>query len=235
MVQMKTTKVLIAEDDPMVLSLHVQALSQMEGFEIAGTVSDGQQLVDFFDGSSADLIIMDIYMPGMNGLEALKILRKNGQSADVILVSAGKKGEIVNTARKLGAFDYMIKPYSFQRFRASLQSYLSHKALLPAPTEDASQETLDALFEIPFAKEHMLSDEDLPKGLQKETLELIVRGISSAPNSSAEEIAAETSISRSTARRYLEHLLEKGLVEIRFEYRAVGRPVKRYALARQLS
>ena len=113
MAQMKPVKVLIAEDDPMVLSLHVQALSQMEGFEIAGTVSDGQQLVDFFDGSSADLIIMDIYMPGMNGLEALRILRENEQNADVILVSAGKKGDIVNTARMLGAFDYMIKPYSF--------------------------------------------------------------------------------------------------------------------------
>ena len=228
-------KVLIAEDDPMVQSLHVQALSQMDGFEIAGTVSDGQQLVDFFEKSSADLIIMDIYMPRMNGLEALRILREKGQNTDVILVSAGKKGEIVNTAHILGAFDYMIKPYSFQRFRASLQSYLSRRALIPSPTEDASQETLDALFEIPFAKENLFSDEDLPKGLQKETLELIVRGISSAPNSSAEEIAAETSISRSTARRYLEHLLDKGLVEIRFEYRAVGRPVKRYALARQLS
>ena len=228
-------RVLIAEDDPMVQSLHVQALSQMKEFEIAGTVSDGQQLVDFFNASSADLIIMDIYMPGMNGLEALKILRENGQRADVILVSAGKKGEIVNTARMLGAFDYMIKPYSFQRFRASLQSYLTHRAILPSPSEDATQETLDTLFEIPFSKETLLSAEDLPKGLQKETLELIMRGISSAPNSSAEEIAAETSISRSTARRYLEHLLEKELVEVRFEYRAVGRPVKRYALVRQLS
>ncbi len=235
MVQVRPVKVLIAEDDPMVLSLHVQALSQMEGFEIVATVSDGQQLVDFFDGSSADLIIMDIYMPRLNGLEALKILREKGQNADVILISAGKKGEIVNTARKLGAFDYMIKPYSFRRFRASLQSYLSHKALLPAPMEDASQETLDALFEIPFSKEKLLSDKNLPKGLQKETLELIVRGISSAPNSSAEEIATETSISRSTARRYLEYLLEMGLVETRFEYRAVGRPVKRYALVRKLT
>lgn len=235
MVQVRPVKVLIAEDDPMVLSLHVQALSQMEGFEIVATVSDGQQLVNFFDGSSADLIIMDIYMPRLNGLEALKILREKGQNADVILISAGKKGEIVNTARKLGAFDYMIKPYSFRRFRASLQSYLSHKALLPAPMEDASQETLDALFEIPFSKEKLLSDKNLPKGLQKETLELIVRGISSAPNSSAEEIATETSISRSTARRYLEYLLEMGLVETRFEYRAVGRPVKRYALVRKLT
>ncbi|NLB83031.1 MAG: response regulator, partial [Synergistaceae bacterium] len=224
-----------AEDDPMVLSLHVQALSQIEGFEIAATVSDGQQLLDFFNDSSADLIIMDIYMPRMNGLEALEILREKGQNADVILVSAGKKGEIVNTARKLGAFDYMIKPYSFRRFRASLQSYLSRKALLPASTEDPSQETLDVLFEIPFSNEKLLSDEELPKGLQKETLELIMRGISSVPNSSAEEIAAETSISRSTARRYLEYLLEKKLVETRFEYRAVGRPVKRYTLVRKLA
>ncbi len=235
MSQTVPVKVLIAEDDPMVQSLHVQALSQMEGFEIAGTVADGQQLVDFFDKASADLIVMDIYMPGMNGLEALKILREKGQRADVILVSAGKKGDIVNTARQLGAFDYMIKPYSFPRFRASLQSYLSHRAMLPSPGEDATQETLDALFEIPFTREGLISNEELPKGLQKETLELILRGISSAPNSSAEEIAKETSISRSTARRYLEHLLEKGLVEIRFEYRAVGRPIKRYALARQLA
>ncbi|GAB1427435.1 hypothetical protein MASR2M17_08610 [Aminivibrio sp.] len=56
---------------------------------------------------------MDIYMPGMNGLEALRILREKGQNTDVILVSAGKKGEIVNTAHLLGAFDYMIKPIPF--------------------------------------------------------------------------------------------------------------------------
>ncbi|GAB1487316.1 hypothetical protein MASR2M79_23720 [Aminivibrio sp.] len=53
----------------MVQSLHAGPLPD-GWFEIAGTVSDGQQLVDFFEKSSADLIIMDIYMPGMNGLEA---------------------------------------------------------------------------------------------------------------------------------------------------------------------
>ncbi len=84
-------RVLIAEDDPMVCSLHVQAVRQLSGFAVAGTVSDGFELLEFFKRNTADLIVMDIFMPRLSGLEALKRLRSRGNTSDVILVSAGKK------------------------------------------------------------------------------------------------------------------------------------------------
>jgi len=105
-------RVIIAEDDPMICSLHAQAVRQVNGFILAGTVSNGYELLEFFRNDTADLIIMDIFMPRMSGLDALKKLRAKGNTADVILVSAGKKMDLVSRARTLGAFDYMIKPYT---------------------------------------------------------------------------------------------------------------------------
>lgn len=139
-------RVLIAEDDPMVCSLHVQAVRQLSGFAVAGTVSDGFELLEFFKRNTADLIVMDIFMPRLSGLEALKRLRSRGNATDVILVSAGKKADLVSRARTLGAFDYMIKPYSLQRFRASLENYLEHRMRLRGVREETTQEEVDAFF-----------------------------------------------------------------------------------------
>ncbi len=167
-------RVLIAEDDPMVCSLHVQAVRQLSGFAVAGTVSDGFELLEFFKRNTADLIVMDIFMPRLSGLEALKRLRSRGNTSDVILVSAGKKADLVSRARTLGAFDYMIKPYSLQRFRASLENYMEHMMRLRAVRDETTQEEVDAFFEIGHRSSGPAGEEEvLPKGFQRETLALV--------------------------------------------------------------
>lgn len=227
-------RVLVAEDDPMVCSLHVQAIRQVKGFTVAGTVSDGLELLDFFREKTADLIIMDIFMPRLSGLDALKRLRSQGNIVDVILVSAGKKVELVSQARILGAFDYMIKPYSFERFHASLESYREHRNRLRTVQEEPTQEELDALFEIDLPAPDMAeATSSLPKGFQKETLALVLQGLEASDAPSAEEIGKRLSISRSTSRRYLEYLVEKGAAQVKFEYRTAGRPLKRYSSTRK--
>ncbi|TDY63043.1 two-component system response regulator DctR [Aminivibrio pyruvatiphilus] len=222
-------RVLIAEDDPMVCSLHVQAVRQLSGFAVAGTVSDGFELLEFFKRNTADLIVMDIFMPRLSGLEALKRLRSRGNTSDVILVSAGKKADLVSRARTLGAFDYMIKPYSLQRFRASLENYMEHRMRLRAVRDETTQEEVDAFFEIGHRSSGPAGEEEvLPKGFQKETLALVAGTLGESGSPTALELGDRLSISRSTARRYLEYLAEKGLAEISFEYRTSGRPLKRY-------
>jgi response regulator of citrate/malate metabolism len=222
-------RVLIAEDDPMVCSLHVQAVRQLTGFTVAGTVSDGYGLLEFFQRNSADLIVLDIFMPRLSGLEALKRLRSRGNTSDVILVSAGKKADLVSRARTLGAFDYMIKPYSLQRFRASLENYLEHRMRLRGVKEETTQEEVDAFFEIGHRPSGQAEDTTpLPKGFQKETLALVEGILGESGSPTALELGEKLSISRSTARRYLEYLAEKGLAEISFEYRTSGRPLKHY-------
>lgn len=222
-------RVLIAEDDPMVCSLHVQAVRQLTGFTVAGTVGDGYELLEFFQRNSADLIVMDIFMPRLSGLEALKRLRSRGNTSDVILVSAGKKTDLVSRARTLGAFDYMIKPYSLQRFRASLENYMEHRMRLRGVREETTQEEVDAFFEIGHRPLGQPEDnETLPKGFQKETLALVMGILGESGSPTALELGEKLSISRSTARRYLEYLAKKNRAEISFEYRTSGRPLKRY-------
>ncbi len=222
-------RVLIAEDDLMVCSLHVQAVRQVSGFSVAGTVSDGYELLEFFQKDTADLIVMDIFMPRLSGLDALKRLRSRGNTSDVILVSAGKKTDLVSRARTLGAFDYLIKPYSLQRFRASLENYLEHRMRLRTVREETTQEEVDAFFEIGHRPAGASGEnEELPKGFQKETLALVTGILEESASPTALELGEKLSISRSTARRYLEYLARKGLAEISFEYRASGRPLKRY-------
>lgn len=222
-------RVLIAEDDPMVCSLHVQAIRHLSGFVVAGTASDGFELLEFFKRNTADLIVMDIFMPRLSGLEALKRLRSRGNATDVILVSAGKKADLVSRARTLGAFDYMIKPYSLQRFRASLENYLEHRMRLRGVREETTQEEVDAFFGIGHRPPGQPEEDGvLPKGFQKETLALVVGILRESGSPTALELGDKLSISRSTARRYLEYLAGKELAEISFEYRTSGRPLKRY-------
>jgi len=223
-------RVLVAEDDPMVCSLHVQTIQQVHGFTVAGTVGDGIEMVRFFESSSADLIVMDIFMPRLSGLDALKKLRAEGNVADVILVSAGKHPQLVSQAKLLGAFDYLIKPYSLKRFRTSLEAYLENRTKMPSDTEEATQEALDSLFEIASANRSPLGSEKLPKGLQPGTLSLVMKELTDDKGLSAEEICTRLSISRSTAWRYLDHLSKTGAVRIQFEYNGPGRPLKRYLL-----
>lgn len=65
---------LIYEDDPMVAELNKGYLNQMEGFQWIGTISDGLKALDFLTKNQVDLILLDVFMPQMNGMELLKKL-----------------------------------------------------------------------------------------------------------------------------------------------------------------
>lgn len=142
-------KVLIVEDDPMVAKFNRHYLEQVEGFEFAGWVTTGEEAARMLAEQEIDLVLLDIYMPGTNGLQLLSALREQGSTADIIIISAASDNASIRKALQLGAVDYLIKPFEFARFQAALTGYKEKYYALMKQEEPLSQEQLDKLLRHP--------------------------------------------------------------------------------------
>jgi PAS domain S-box-containing protein len=106
---MSQAKILLVDDDPRVRRVLSTMLSRHSGWEICGEAGDGQQSVELARATNPDLILMDVSMPGMNGLDATRILRREIPRIDVILVSQNDPRIISHQAAEVGARAYCSK------------------------------------------------------------------------------------------------------------------------------
>lgn len=220
--------VLIVEDDPMVAAIHRQFIGAVPGFFVAGVVSGGKDALDFLQKHPVRLVILDIFLPGMDGVETLQKIREINGTVGVIVVSASRSTTTVNAVLKAGAFDYIIKPFVFERIQTSLRSFQQVEIRLNRGSDQIDQKELDKLMQIQ-QKENQR--EALPKGLNPQTLQQVQNLLRTAPLPlSAIETAQAMKISRITARRYLEYLVADGEATLELEYQKVGRPTNRYRI-----
>jgi two-component system, CitB family, response regulator DctR len=220
--------VILVEDDPMVREVHRQFLEKVEGFQIIGIATNGQEGVQLIKNCKPDLAIIDIFMPHINGIEMLKVLRAEGISIDIIAITAASDIETVHSILQNGAVDYIIKPFTFDRIKKSLENYKSYRLMLNEK-KALVQNELDQFLIMNSVGER--DQELLPKGLNANTLVKITEFISSKKSPvSAEEVAEMIGIARVTARRYLDYLEKEGKVKIHVQYGGVGRPVNRYGM-----
>lgn len=110
-------RVLIVEDDPMVAEFNKHYLEQIGGFALRGIAASVDEGLKLLEKKEIDLILLDIFMPGLSGLELLSQIRKMGKGVDVIVVSAAADSYSIKKALQYGAVDYLIKPFEFERFR----------------------------------------------------------------------------------------------------------------------
>ena len=108
-------KVLVVEDDPMVGKLHEHYLTQIKGFQLCDIVRNSDEALKIMQTKEYNLVILDIFMPGMDGLQLLAKIREQEYDVDVIIVSAANDKDKIKAALRLGAFDYIIKPFEFER------------------------------------------------------------------------------------------------------------------------
>lgn len=219
--------VLVVEDDPMVMDITCKYVESVPGFKVAARAGDGDEARTALDAHDIDLIILDVFMPGDNGVELLTGLRAEGCMADVIFLTAAADTEIINRAQKLGFADYLIKPFNYERFKTALLSYQKMREVLYSPGK-ATQAQLDTAFPTTLLKSDSAR---ISKGMHPKTLETIRDYINSSPEDKTitqQELVENLGLSRVTVRRYMEYLASINEVTVLMEYGSVGRPSYTY-------
>lgn len=216
--------VLVVEDDFMVAKIHGGFVARTTGFRVAGVAHTGADALRAVRELAPDLVLLDIYLPDMNGLDVVRRLRQDVPDVDVLVVSAAKDAETVRRALHGGIVHYLMKPFGYDALRERLEHYSStHRGLAKGGT--AEQTDIDRIFGVGHQ-----SDPPLPKGLSRETVRLVQRALEAAAGDmSAANCAAAAGISRVSARRYLEHFVASGQAGVRLRYGSAGRPERRYA------
>ena len=114
-------KVLIVEDDPMVAMINEQYIGRNKNFIVVGKCKDGKSALEFLKDNEVDLLILDVFMPYTDGFETLRQIRNSQISVDAIMVTAANDRESLEEALHLGIVDYLVKPFTFDRFRMALE------------------------------------------------------------------------------------------------------------------
>jgi len=220
------TRVLVVDDDFMVARIHRGFVERTEGFEVVGTASSGTEALDLVRELQPDLVLLDLYLPDIFGLEVVTRLRAAGETCDVLVITAAKEADSVRAAVRQGVVGYLLKPFSREDLEQRLMTYAAERARA-VDAGELTQDEIDAAFGSGGAKR--AGAVSLPKGLSAETADAVQRALSAATDSmSATECAEAVGISRVSARRYLEHFVDIGVAEVSLRYGTTGRPERRY-------
>jgi response regulator of citrate/malate metabolism len=219
--------VLVVEDELTAGEALVQYVERVPGFSVVGHVRTGAEALQRMSSDRADLVMMDIYLPDMSGLEVLRRMRWTGNMADVVAVTRARDLSVVRAAASFGATQYMLKPFTFATVRQRLERYQRYRSVLPEDEHLLAQHEIDRLLRGPRG----IGGDDLPKGITPESLRAVVSALEHAGSAaSAVEVADSSGTSRVTARRYLEYLHACGVVVRGARYRGAGRPEVEYRL-----
>jgi two-component system, CitB family, response regulator DctR len=222
-------RVLLIEDDPMVQEINKQFVEQVEGFQVIGSVSDGKEGMKFIKKEKPDLVLVDIYMPNQDGVTTIKQIRSEGLDTDVIAITAASDMETIRYVLQLGAKDYIMKPFKFDRIKQALTNYRSYFLKINEKNTITQQELDRLLFQ-----ENKKDITELPKGLNSVTLQKISSFLQEEKTPiSAEGVAEGVGLARVTARRYLEYMEKTGTVDLHIEYGGIGRPINRYMIVKK--
>jgi DNA-binding NarL/FixJ family response regulator len=123
-------RVLVADDHQSLLDRVVSILH--DEFEIVGTVADGTALVEAEAALSPDVVVIDISMPGMSGLEAASCIRRRGSRAAVVCLTAHQEPEIVEAALRTGVLGYVTKTSLAQDLLPAVRSALGGRRFVSA-------------------------------------------------------------------------------------------------------
>lgn len=118
-----SNKVLIV-DDAAFMRMMVKEILTKNGFTVVGEASDGAQAVEKYKELGPDLVTMDITMPEMDGIAALKAIKGSDPSATVIMCSAMGQQAMVIDAIQAGAKDFIVKPFQADRVIEAIQKAL---------------------------------------------------------------------------------------------------------------
>ncbi|MFI6443960.1 response regulator [Kitasatospora sp. NPDC050543] len=218
--------VLVVEDDPVAAAAHTLYVQREPGFRAVGTAHTCAQALRLLEraraaGRPVDLTLLDLHLPDGHGLQLCRTLRAAGHSTDVIAVTSARELATVRQAVSAGVVQYLLKPFSGAALHDRLERYARYRDSLARVGEATGQDEVDQAFAVLRTPERTA----LPKGLSAPTLEAVATVLRAADAGlSAAAAGTAAGVSRITARRYLEHLVDTGLAVREPQYGQVGRP-----------
>lgn len=218
-------RVLVVDDDFMVAKIHAGYVARTPGFTVAGQAHTGAAALRAVRRLRPELVLLDIYLPDISGLDVLRRVRIEGPpDVDIFVITAAQDVDSVRQAMRGGVVNYLIKPFDYAALQERLERYaMLHRQL--AGASSAGQAEVDRAFGCTAPGPHTR----IPKGLTHETAAVVERALRDAhPDLSASECAARVGLARVSARRYLEYFVASDRAEVRLRYGATGRPERRY-------
>lgn len=217
-------KVLVVEDDPMVRMINEQYVRMNKDFCIASSVKNGQEALDYLKENKVDLVILDVFMPFMNGVEFLKKLREQKLKTEVIMVTAANDTSTLEETMHLGVIDYLVKPFALERFQVALEKFTAKMNAING-SDVLDQNLIDSI----ISNSPQKKSKEYPKGIQEKTLERIKNCFENKNDwHSVELIAEKLGISIVTVRHYVNYLVKEGFLQESINYETGGRPSMLY-------
>ena len=171
----RPTRVVIAEDEA-IIRLDLKELLQEEQYDVVGETGRGDEAVELVRDLRPDLVILDIKMPGLDGLSAAREIAGDRLAA-VLMVTAFSQRELVEQARDAGALAYLVKPFQKSDLIPAIEVALGRFAELTALERDVEdlQARLEARKNIDRAKgrlmdDHGLAEQDAWRFLQQQAM-----------------------------------------------------------------
>ena len=218
-------RVLIIEDDPMVAMIHKEYFKRKElscDLNHVGTIEDARK---FLEESEVDLIVLDNYLTDGQGVEYLPELK----GYPIIMITAANDIQTVEAALTNGVVDYLVKPFTYERFSQAVDKVQEYVSLLSK--EKINQDLIDDYLNSGRVEEE---EDSLPKGLSRITLKKVLENIKEQERGfTTQQVADDLDISRITIRKYLNHLVNINVLSEDAEYYTSGRPVSVFTIEDQ--
>ena len=210
-------RVLIIEDDPMVAMIHKEYFKRKELTDDLNLVTSLEAAKDYLKKNKVDLIVLDNYLTDGQGVEFLPELK----GYPIIMITAANDVQTVEAALSNGVVDYLVKPFTYERFSQAIDKVQDYVNLLSK--EKINQDLIDDYLNSGRVEEE---EDSLPKGLSRITLKKVIEAIQQQNTGfTTQQIADILDISRITIRKYLNHLVNINVLSEDAEYYTSGRPV----------
>lgn len=195
-------RIVVVDDHTLFRRGLVGLLDEMEGFRVVGDAANGRDALGIIETERPDIVLLDVNMPGMGGLEALAAMRKQGMDSPVLMLTISQHEEDLIGAIRAGASGYLLKNTEPETLRLTIRQVVAGKSVL-AP------EITEQVFRL--VRSGQIGSTNVLTEREVEVLRFLSHGLTTS------QTGAKMFISENTVKTHIRHILEKLEVSNRAE------------------